>query len=207
MMQFLSKNHKNYLLTERKWEMVGTETYQIGGTGINAGKTYSKNKFDWVDYDTKIHSSSYKFDRSPSLVINGKNDTIRGYLMSCRDTSDFSNYYGGINTEVKVANMSYYHYDEVCVRNMTNFIRRIPKNSRKRLVKMMYLYDLRTDKDIYAFDMLLLRLKKYFSLNLLTWGCEKGYQFDRIKPTFTTTSNRNRRINCIFRYARKLRNG
>jgi hypothetical protein len=203
MMQFLSKNHKNYLLSERKWEIIGTEAYQANG------KTYSRNKFDWVNYDMKLHSLSHKdkdgkeyFNRSPSLVINGKNENIRGYLMSCKDISDFGCYYGGIESEIKIVNVGYNE-----VQNLTNFIRKIPKNSRKRIIKMMFLYDLKKEKDIYAFDILLNRLKRYFGLSLLTWGNDKGYQFDRIIPIFTITSNRNKKINCIFRYAKKLKNG
>lgn len=207
MMSFLSKNSKNYSLTERKWEMVGTETYQI------SGKTYSRNKFDWVEYDTKLHNTSRKdkdgkeyFDKLPSIIVNGKAENVRGYVISCKDTSDFNYYYGGVNTEVKAAIMSYYHYDEICIRNLANFIKKIPKKSRKKLIKMMYLYDLRQDKNFFSFEMLFSRLRQYFNLSLVTWGCEKTQQFDRIKTTYTITSNRNRNINRVFRYAKHLLN-
>lgn len=213
MMSFLSKNHKNYSLIERKWEMVGTETYQIGGSGSTAGKTYSRNKFDWVEYPTKLHSTSRKdqkgqefFDKLPSLVIKDKQENVRGYVISCKDTSDFNYYYGGVNTEVKAAIMSYYHYDEVCIRNLTNFVKKIPKKARKKLIKMMFLYDLRKEKDIFAFEMLFSRLRQYFNLSLVTWGCEKTYQFDKIKTTYTVDRNRNRKINRVFKFAKQLLN-
>lgn len=210
MMTFITKNHKELVLFEKKYEIVGNKTIQFTSTN-GAPLSYTQDQYDWVIYTTMLYSTirvdrsgTILYDRTPSLIINNKHDLIRGYKLSCTNTTDSSSYYGGVSSELTVVNMSYLHYDDICIRNLNNFIRRSSKNSKKKLIRMMYLYDLR-NKDFSTFDLLLARLKRYFNLNLLTWSSrDSGYSFDGIKPIYTTSDNRNKSINSVIRYGKQL---
>jgi hypothetical protein len=104
--------------------------------------------------------------------------------------------------------MWYVNNDDECIKHLTSFISKIPKGSRKRIIKMIYLYDLRVEKDFFSFERLFARLRKIFNLKLMDFthtSGRNGYQFDLIQPTYSLDRNRNRKINKIFRDAKRAK--
>ncbi len=186
--------------------MIGTESYQVNGN------TYSRNKYGTVKYETKLESKSWQnngieqFPLIPSIVLNGGGkytiDNIRGYSISRKDTSEYDDWSGGISSEVKARIIENPNYNN----RMHIFINKLPNRSKKRLIKIMYLYDLRVNKDYIAFERLFTRLSIVFNFSFLSWG-GKEYKFDTFEPTYSLDQNRNRKINSIFRYAKTLKNG
>ena len=106
MMTFITKNHKELVLFEKKYEIVGNKTIQFTSTN-GAPLSYTQDQYDWVIYTTMLYSTirvdrsgTILYDRTPSLIINNKHDLIRGYKLSCTNTTDSSSYYGGVSSEL-----------------------------------------------------------------------------------------------------------
>ncbi len=190
----MSKNHKEYSLFNRKWEIISTEVIT---SQTKSGHTYqhNKNTYGWVETETKL------LDSNGPTILNSQNksETFRGWVISCRDTSQLD-YNSGVDIEYKVSLNTLYYNDSVD--HLTKFIRKIPKRSRNKLIKLIYLYELNDVKTFYTFERLFYRLRTRFNLKFSSWSHTNLYQFELLKPTFLISSDRNRKINKLFRSLR-----
>lgn len=194
MFAFLAKNSKDYSFYNRKWEIVSTE---LVTQQLKSGQTYShtKSHYDWVETETKLADNR---NGSPTIITNTPKSiehSFRAWVLSTRDTSTYSFYTGGVDIQYKLFVRNGYN----CVGDITKFIKVIPKRSKKKIIRMIYLYELREEKNFHSFERLFFRLRDRFNLKLAAWSDNDSFQFELIKPTFTISGNRNRKINKILK--------
>jgi len=193
MFTFLANNHKDYSLYNRKWTLISTE---LVTSQLKSGKTYShtRSNYDWVETETRLTSSN---GNTPTIITDTpqKTECFRAWTLSTRDISTYSYYTGGVDVTYKLFVRNGYD----CIGDITKYIKAIPKRSKKKIIRMIYLYELKETKDFYSFERLFFRLRNRFDLRLSPWSSTDGYQFELIKPTFTISRDRNRKINMLLK--------
>jgi hypothetical protein len=200
MFEFLAKNHKDYSLYNRTKTLVPPSWPPPPYTpGITQSR--SKPEYNWTETETKIFNTS----KSLSIQISGKFEQFSGYTLSCKDTSSYSTYGGGVSFDYKVLVHTYEYYKMDSIKNLTKFIKSIPKKRRNKIVNIIYLFELNEEKTFFTYERLFSRLRTRLDFTFLSYG--KTYQFDLIKPTFSLSGNRNRKINKLFRFLRKENEG
>ena len=82
---------------------------------------------------------------------------------------------------------------------LISFIGKIPKKSRNKLIKALYLYDIKEEKDFSSYERLFSRLSKRMGLSFGKRWDNNEISFDRIGPTYSVLGDRNRKLNKLFR--------
>jgi len=95
-----------------------------------------------------------------------KTDQMRGWQMTCVDDSS-RNWYGGIESQVKWCGRLLYVTETLI--NAEKFIKKIPKKSRKKLIKLLYLYNLKEEKNFITYERLFYRLRIGFDFQFSSW--------------------------------------
>lgn len=193
MFAFLAKNNKDYSFYNRKWQVTSTE---LVTQQLKSGQTYSHTKsyYGWIETETKLADNNSNL----TIVTNKpqKTETFRSWTISTRDISTYSYYTGGVDITYKLFVRNGYD----CVGDITKFIKVLPKRSKKKLIKMIYLYELKETKDFYSYERLFFRLRDRFDFKLSAWSDSDTHQFELIKPTFTISGDRNRKINRLLKF-------
>ena len=127
-------------------------------------------------------------------------EQMRGFQLSCSDTSN-SGWHGGVESSVKF-NVRLLYSDET-IENLKKFIKKIPKKSRKKLIKLLYLYNLKEEKNFITYERFFHRLRIGFDFKFNSWSCRELYKWDMIKQTFPPDVDRNMKINRLLRFFRK----
>lgn len=200
MFTFLNKNSNDYSFLSRKWGVVSTEL-KTSNNPYQCHHQYSLPKYGWTETETKILKSGSDI----SIDLNNTHgNSLRGWSMSRKDKSSYSEYDGGVFSEV-VLYITGYGWASVksTVDKTTRFIKYLPTNSRKQLIKLIYLYELKDEKNFWSFERLFFRLVERFNFKFHGFGYETYYQFDYIKPTFQLNKDRNKKINKIFKLFKK----
>ena len=68
-----------------------------------------------------------------------------------------------------------------------------------KLIKALYLYDIKEEKDFSSYERLFSRLSKRMGLSFGKRWDNNEVSFDRIGPTYSVIGNRNRKLNKLFR--------
>jgi hypothetical protein len=86
--------------------------------------------------------------------------------------------------------------------NIRIFIKRIPKKSRNKIIKMLYWLECTPveERGFIEYAALYKRMRTYFDMEILEkWFSGKKIKFDRIIETYDQVETRNRRINKLLR--------
>lgn len=196
MFTFLGKNSKDYSLYNKTWQVIGQKIITN-----SLGNTHSYPEYGYVESQTKIIDSNSPFFTILKSESPKKTEQMRGWQISTSDHSQYSYYDGGIKSSISVS--CRIHWTRESKSNLTKFIKRIPKKSRNKLIKLIYLYDLKEEKNFWAYERLFNRLVTRFNFKFTSWSDNESYQFQLIKPTFSIDRNRNRKINKLLRNFRK----
>ncbi len=195
--KYIGNNRESLQLVTREWKVIGHEIK----TYPNLTATYSAAICNWVETPTKIVDSN-----GPLFTIlkqespKKQTEQMRGWQFTCFDTSS-SNWYGGIESSIKYNGRLL--YGDETITTLKKFIRKIPKKSRKKLIKLLYLYNLKEEKSFTTYERLFYRLRIGFDFQFTSWHCSEVYKWDMIKQTFPKPVNRNRKINRLLRFLRK----
>jgi len=196
MFKFIGENYKDIILVNRKWEIVGQDIWTT-----SSGKTYSTSKCDWVEYQTKIIDT----DRLHFTILNSENpkrtEQMRGWQLTTEDHSNYNYYKGGMKSKVIVSGRIVNTPENI--KNLTKFIKKIPKRSRKKLFKLLYLYNKSEEKNFVVYERLFSRLRTRFNLEFSNWSFNNIFQWEKIIQTFPPEIDRNRKLNRLLRFFRK----
>ena len=133
----------------------------------------------------------------------GKQQDLNAFRMQIIDHSDCdSGYIGGTKTiyEFYMPIWVWSRDYEIIFQKLIRFIGKIPKKSRNKLIKALYLYDIKEEKDFSTYERLYYRLSKRMGLSFgRRWGTNDIISFDRIGPTYSIIGDRNRKLNKLFR--------
>lgn len=195
--KYIGSSKNSLQLVTREWKVVGHEVI----TYPNVSATYSRNIYDFVETPTKIvDNNGPLFTILKQETPRKQTEQMRGWQLSCIDTSS-SNWYGGIESSI-TANFRLLYRDETKI-NLEKFIKKIPKKSRKKLIKLLYLYNLKEEKTFITYERLFHRLRIGFNFQFSSWRYTELYKWDMIKQTFPPDVDRNMKINRLLRFFRK----
>jgi hypothetical protein len=185
MFSFLCKNGDKYLFVEKKLERTKESL-------LNPNRAW---KYEWNEVTYKMTNGNIWMGR-PYVIIDGSVKDMKGFKLKSIDNSNLSKYNGGVSSELILSINRDYSY-------VIDFVGKLSSKSRKRLIKMMFLYDLKEKSD-ESYILLYSRLRKVFNITLnLEWT---DYKFDYIKKLEGIESNRNSKINKILKRNAKISN-
>lgn len=195
MYKFLKDNQDKYCFYNDKW---GITSYQTAT--YSNGQVYQKPIYNKIPTPTKYESNRLYMSIDDG---NGKQQDLSAIIMKVVDNSDIDcGYIGGSKTVY-----SFYmpviiyssEYSKI-IPKLIRFIKKIPKKSRNKLIKALYLYDIKEEKDFHSYERLFSRLSKRMGLSFgKRWITNEEISFDRIVPTYSVIGNRNRKLNKLLR--------
>jgi hypothetical protein len=195
--KYIGTNRNSLQLVTREWKVVGHEIK----TYPNVAATYSAAICEWVETPTKIvDSNGPLFTILKQETPRKQTEQMRGWQLTCFDTSN-SGWYGGVESSVKFNARLFYSNETLD--NLEKFIKKIPKKSRKKLIKLLYLYNLKEEKSFITYERLFHRLRIGFDFHFSSWSCSELYKWDLLKQTFPIDVHRNMKINRLLRFFRK----
>jgi len=192
---FLKDNVDKYSFYNEKWGITSYETITSP-----FGHTYQNPIYDKIITQTK-----YESNRLYISIDNGtgKQQDLSAISMKIEDDSDCDGgYIGGTKTVYSfyMPILTYSTENSKVISKLIHFIGKIPKKSRNKLIKALYLYDIKEEKDFFSYERLFSRLSKRMGLAFARrWDTNSEFYFDRIGPTYTINANRNRKLNKLFR--------
>ena len=158
---------------------------------IKPGETYITNKYDKVKSYTYSSgpldtSKVFNYKGIHSIEISSKVNFSLGW--SCNSKIQF-------NFKISLWQLLYIHYKKEVIDNLEFFLDKLPKSRRKKLFKIVYIYQ-QMDKDEKCFQKIFTKFSKIFNLTLQSTS---NYKFDGFEKTISVIDNRNRRINNLLR--------
>ena len=88
------------------------------------------------------------------------------------------------------------YYIKEVIDNLELFIEKLPKNAKKKIFKIVYIYQ-KIDKNERCYQKIFSKFSNFLNLSLNILG--KKYKFDGFEKTISVVENRNRRINNLLR--------
>jgi hypothetical protein len=194
MYKFLKDNVDKYSFYNEKWGITSYETITSP-----FGKTYQNPIYNKIITQTK-----YEINRLFLSIDdgNGKQQDLSAIRMRIIDNSDCDDgYIGGTKTTYAFCMpvMTYTSDYPKTMNKLISFIGKIPKKSRNKLIKALYLYDIKEEKDFSSYERLFSRLSKRMGLSFGKRWDNNEISFDRIGPTYSLLGDRNRKLNKLFR--------
>ena len=162
---------------------------------IKPGETYTTSKYDWIKtytYSAKELDTSkvFNYKRVDSIEISSSHKFSIGW--SCNSTIQYS---------IKISKWQLFsgYYTKEVIDNLELFISKLPKQTKKKLFKIVYIYQ-KMDKNERCYQKIFSRFSKVLNLSLNTHN--KKFKFSGFEKTISTIENRNRRINNLLRKRR-----
>jgi len=175
---------------------------KIDNTGISV-KVLSKYK--WIKPQYHIEEIIHKFetdrfdiniDKSPFSVLSLKTNDYQseGWYDDYTITSTIRM---TLNVSLFTINKNVDKYINTCL----SFIKKIPKKSRNKLVKMIYYHETIPfeNRDFKEYAILYKRLKERFDIHLQGRWNKKAITYDRLVQTYDDVENRNRKLNKLLK--------
>ena len=153
---------------------------------------YTPTHYTSGRFDIKLNNAEYS---RISLKTKEYIACNRAYTSHLTFTSDI------------IIECSPYHYGDrsiyAMIDNIRIFIKRIPKKSRNKIVKMLYWFECKSleERGFVEYAALFKRMRTYFDMEILEkWVSGKNkLKFDRIIETYDQVETRNRKINKLLR--------
>jgi hypothetical protein len=197
MYKFLKNNEDKYCFYHDKWGITSHQTATYSN-----GQVYQKPIYGKITTPTKYETNRLFLSIDDGT---GKQQDLSAVTMTINDNSDCdTGYIGGTKTV-------YSFYMPICtysceqqkvMNKIIRFIGKIPKKSRNKLIKALYLYDIKEEKDFFSYERLFYRLSKRMGLSFGKRWDNNEISFDRIGPTYSVIGDRNRKLNKLFRNRR-----
>jgi len=196
MYRFLKDNQGKYCFYTDRFGIVSHQTATYSN-----GQTYQVPIYGKTTTCTKYERNSLFISVDDG---NGKQQDLSAMTMTVKDDSDRDRgYIGGTKTVYSfyMPVITYSSEMHKVILKMERFIGKIPKKSRNKLIKALYLYDTKEEKDFSSYDRLFYRLSSRmgFAFSKRWIGNAEDIRFSRIGPTYTISGNRNRKINKLLR--------
>jgi hypothetical protein len=191
---FLKDNVDKYSFYNEKWGITSYETITSP-----FGCTYQNPIYNKIITQTKYETNRIFLSIDD---VNGKQQDLSMIRMKIIDNSDCDDgYIGGTKTTYAFSMpvMSYTTDYPKTMNKLIRFIGKIPKKSRNKLIKALYLYDIKEEKDFSSYERLFSRLSKRMGLSFGKRWDNNEISFDRIGPTYSVLGDRNRKLNKLFR--------
>ncbi len=195
MYRFLKHNQDKYCFYTDRFGIVSHQT-----------ATYSNGQAYQVPIYGKITTSTkYESNRLYISIDDGtgKQQDLSAMTMTVKDDSDCDcGYMGGSKTvhSFYMPMLVYSSESHKVISKLIRFIGKIPKKSRNKLIKALYLHDIKEEKDFSSYERLFYRLSSRMGLAFAKrWITNEEIRFDRIGPTYSILGNRNRKINKLLR--------
>ena len=202
--QFIHKNSDKIAFANiiyQKREGTGETTYVKV-----PDKLFPEAKWIKPIYDLEYTPTHYTSDRF-HININGSDYSrislkTKEYIACNRAYTSHLTFTSDI-----VIECSPYHYTDRSIYSMIDniriFIKRIPKKSRNKIIKMLYWleYTPVEERGFIEYAALYKRMRTYFDMEILEkwWNDKNKLKFDRIIETYDQVETRNRRINKLLR--------
>lgn len=195
MYKFLKNNNDKYCFYNDKCVITSHQTATYSN-----GQVYQKPIYGKISTPTKYESNRLYISIDDG---NGKQQDLNAMRMQIIDHSDCDDgYIGGSKTIYEFyMPVCVYSYDyERIFNKLIRFMGKIPKKSKNKLIKALYLYDIKEEKDFSTYERLFYRLSKRMGLSFgRRWSTNDIISFDRIGPTYSIIGDRNRKLNKLFR--------
>lgn len=159
---------------------------------INPGEKYMTSKYDWVKSYTysanQLDSEkAFSYKKVDSIEISSSSSFKVGWSCSSKIEYTFS---------ISKWQLSSNYYRDEMIDNLETFIDKLPKQTKKRLFKVIYIYQ-NMDKNEKCFQRIFSKFSNLFNLTLKSHP--KKFKFDGFEKTISTIEIRNRRINNLLR--------
>jgi hypothetical protein len=194
MYKFLKNNEDKYCFYTDRFGIVSHQS-----TTYSNGQTYQIPVYGKITTNTKYETNRLYISIDDGT---GKQKDLSMIRMKIIDNSDCDyGYIGGTKTTYAFSMpvMSYTTDYPKTMAKLIRFIGKIPKKSRNKLIKALYLYDIREEKDFFSYERLFFRLSNRMGLSFGTRWDNNEISFDRIGPTYSVIGDRNRKLNKLFR--------
>ena len=198
----------HFIHTNRnKLAFVNIKKTKIDGTGrsvrINPTNVFSKLK--WIKPQYHIEEIIHKFETDRfDININDKKYCIFSLHTVDYQSEGWYDDYAlkstisiSLNCSMYTINNNIDKYISTC----RSFIKKIPKKSRNKLVKMLYLHETIPfeSRSFKEYAILYKRLKERFDIHLWERWTNQKITFDRLIQTYDDIDNRNRKLNKLLR--------
>ena len=175
-----------------KYICVGNANGSFTSKTIKPGETYLTTKYDWIKTYTysakKLDTSKvFNYKRVDSIEISSSHKFSIGW--SCSSAIQYS-------TKISKMQLSNSYYIKEVIDNLELFIEKLPKNAKKKIFKIVYIYQ-KIDKNERCYQKIFSKFSNVLNLSLNILG--KKYKFDGFEKTISVVENRNRRINNLLR--------
>lgn len=194
MYRFLKNNEDKYCFYHDKWGITSHQTATYSN-----GQSYQRPIYSKIPTPTKYETNRLFLSIDDGT---GKQQDLSAIRMKIVDNSDCDDgYIGGTKTtyEFCMPIMTYSSDYPKTMNKLIRFIGKIPKKSRNKIIKALYLYDIKEEKDFFSYERLFSRLSKRMGLSFGKRWDNNEISFDRIGPTYSVIGNRNRKLNKLFR--------
>ena len=178
--------------TKPKYVMVKNPSGSFSSKTIKPGETYTTNKYDWIksytySADQLDTTKAFNFDKVDTIEISSTLKFSIGW--SCKSSIQYS-----FNMSMWQL-LSNYYINEI-IDNLEMFIEKLPKQTKKKLFKIVYIYQ-RMIKTETCYQKIFTKFSKIFNLTLKSHSSK--YKFDGFEKTISVVEHRNRRINNLLR--------
>ena len=159
---------------------------------IKPGETYLTTKYDWVKtytYSAKELDSSkvFNYRKVDNIEISSSHKFSIGW--SCSSMIQYS-------IKISKWQLSNSYYINEIIDNLEMFIEKLPKQTKKKLFKIVYVYQ-KMVKNERCYQKIFSKFSNVLNLSFNIHS--KKFKFDGFEKTISTIENRNRRINNLLR--------
>lgn len=192
---FLKNNGDKYCFYTDRFGIVSHQAATYSN-----GQPYQRPIYGKITTNTKYETNRLYISIADGT---GRQQDLSAVTMTINDNSDCdTGYIGGTKTV-------YSFYMPICtysceqqkvMNKIIRFIGKIPKKSRNKLIKALYLYDIKDEKDFWSYERLFYRLSTRMGFAFgKRWATSDDIRFSRIGPTYSIVGDRNRKLNKLFR--------
>jgi hypothetical protein len=195
MYYFLKNNEDKYCFYTEKFGIISHQTATYSN-----GQTYQIPVYGNITTTTKYKTNHLYISIDDGT---GKQEDLSAITMTIKDNCDCDcGYLGGtgIVYSFYMPISTYTSERNKILEKVVRFIGKIPKKSRNKLIKALYLYDIKKEKDFHSYERLFYRLSTRMGFAFAKrWITNESIRFTKIGPTYSIVGDRNRKLNKLFR--------